>query len=205
MGQPEVNLGIVPGAEGTQRLPRLVGVEKAIDMCVSGQPITAPDALGAGLLDRLVDGNLQTGAVAFARDAAARGGPHPKTRDRRDKLGTPVSAAPLLAAEASWPVARAGTVARRSRWLTPSKPRPRGRFRRAPGGNGQSSSSASARSSARRSCTRSSPSGGWRESAVPKDTPVASIKDHRRHHWRRYDGQRHRHGVRRCGPSRGAG
>ena len=98
MGQPEVNLGIIPGAEGTQRLPRLVGVEKAIDMCVSGKSITAPDALGAGLVDRLIDGDLQAGASAFARDAAARGGSHPKTRDRRDKLGTPESAAPLLAA-----------------------------------------------------------------------------------------------------------
>ena len=39
LGQPEVNLGIIPGAEGTQRLPRLVGVEKAIDLCVSGKPI----------------------------------------------------------------------------------------------------------------------------------------------------------------------
>ncbi len=96
MGQPEVNLGIIPGAEGTQRLPRLVGVEKAIDMCVSGKPITAPDALGAGLLDRLIDGDLQTGAAAFARDAAARGGPHPKTRERRDKLGDAATAAPLL-------------------------------------------------------------------------------------------------------------
>jgi len=98
MGQPEVNLGIIPGAEGTQRLPRLVGVEKAIDMCVSGKPINARDALSVGLVDRLIEGDLQTGASAFARDAAGRGGSHPKTRDRRDKLGTPASAAPLLAA-----------------------------------------------------------------------------------------------------------
>ena len=41
LGQPEVNLGIIPGAEGTQRLPRLVGVEKALDMCVTGKPIAA--------------------------------------------------------------------------------------------------------------------------------------------------------------------
>jgi 3-hydroxyacyl-CoA dehydrogenase len=98
MGQPEVNLGIIPGAEGTQRLPRLVGVEKAIDMCVSGKPITAPDALGVGLLDRVIDGDLQTGAAEFARAAAARGGSHPKTRERRDKLGNAASAAPLLEA-----------------------------------------------------------------------------------------------------------
>ena len=53
MGQPEVNLGIIPGAEGTQRLTRLVGVEKAIEMCVSGKPIGAEDAKRAGLIDHL--------------------------------------------------------------------------------------------------------------------------------------------------------
>src|SRR5687767_10611383 len=58
MGQPEVNLGIIPGAEGTQRLPRLVGVEKAIEMCVSGKPMKAPDALRAGLIDLIVEGDL---------------------------------------------------------------------------------------------------------------------------------------------------
>src|SRR5688572_2599119 len=73
MGQPEVNLGIIPGAEGTQRLPRLVGVEKAIEMCVTGKPIKAADALQAGLLDAIVDAPLVEGAVAFARAAAAAG------------------------------------------------------------------------------------------------------------------------------------
>jgi 3-hydroxyacyl-CoA dehydrogenase len=85
MGQPEVNLGIIPGAEGTQRLPRLVGVKKAIEMCVSGKPIAAPEALEAGLVDRLVDGDLTAGAIAFAREVAGRPS-HPRTRDRRDKL-----------------------------------------------------------------------------------------------------------------------
>lgn len=47
-GQPEVNLGIIPGAEGTPRLPRLVGIQKAIEMCVSGKPIKAQEALAAG-------------------------------------------------------------------------------------------------------------------------------------------------------------
>jgi 3-hydroxyacyl-CoA dehydrogenase len=98
MGQPEVNLGIIPGAGGTQRLPRLVGIEKAIDMCVSGKSIGAPEALAAGLVDRLINRDLQAGAVAFARDAATGGVPPPKTRDRRGKLGTQESSAPILAA-----------------------------------------------------------------------------------------------------------
>src|SRR5712671_1731822 len=51
MGQPEVNLGIIPGAEGTQRLPRLVGVAAAVEMCVSGKPIKAAEAVRLGLFD----------------------------------------------------------------------------------------------------------------------------------------------------------
>jgi 3-hydroxyacyl-CoA dehydrogenase len=85
MGQPEVNLGIIPGAEGTQRLPRLVGVEKAIEMCVTGKPIKAPEALAIGLVDQIIDGDLVSGAMQFARDAAARG-THPRTSERTDKL-----------------------------------------------------------------------------------------------------------------------
>jgi 3-hydroxyacyl-CoA dehydrogenase len=87
MGQPEVNLGIIPGAEGTQRLPRLVGVGKAIEMCVSGKPIAAADALQSGLVDRLIDGELEAGAVQFAGEMAAQGGPHPKTRERGNRIG----------------------------------------------------------------------------------------------------------------------
>lgn len=84
LGQPEVNLGLIPGAEGTQRLPRLVGVEKALEMCVSGRPIKAADALAAGLIDRIVEGDLVEGAVAFANEVA--GQPLRKTRERMDKL-----------------------------------------------------------------------------------------------------------------------
>jgi len=97
-GQPEVNLGIVPGAEGTQRLPRLVGIAAAIDMCVSGKPIPASQALSLGLIDRIIEGDLRAGAVAFAREMADRGGPHPKTRERQEKLGSPSANAPLFAA-----------------------------------------------------------------------------------------------------------
>jgi 3-hydroxyacyl-CoA dehydrogenase len=86
MGQPEVNLGIIPGAEGTQRLPRLVGMEKAIEMCVSGRPIKASDALAAGLIDRIVEGDLATAAMGFAREKVGASSPLPKTRERTDKL-----------------------------------------------------------------------------------------------------------------------
>src|SRR5579864_8213031 len=72
-GQPEVNLGIIPGAEGTQRLPRLVGVSAALEMCVSGKPVSARTALSLGLIDRIIEGDLRAGAVAFAREAADRG------------------------------------------------------------------------------------------------------------------------------------
>ena len=87
LGLPEVNLGIIPGAEGTQRLPRLVGVEKALEMCVSGRPIDAADALRSGLVDALVEADVEGAAVAFARDLARKGTPPPKTRDRSDRLG----------------------------------------------------------------------------------------------------------------------
>jgi 3-hydroxyacyl-CoA dehydrogenase len=96
MGLPEANLGIVPGAEGTQRLPRLVGLEKAIEMCVSGKPIKAKDALAAGLIDRIIEGDLATGAMAFAREMASRTS-HPKTRERTDKL-PPADAIPAMVA-----------------------------------------------------------------------------------------------------------
>jgi len=97
MGQPEVNLGIIPGAEGTQRLPRLVGVAAAVDLCVSGKPVKAPEALNLGLIDRIIEGDLRTGAIAFAREMALRSS-HPKTSERNDKLGTPEANAPIFAA-----------------------------------------------------------------------------------------------------------
>jgi 3-hydroxyacyl-CoA dehydrogenase len=80
LGAPEVNLGIIPGAEGTQRLPRLVGVAAAVEMCVSGRPIKAPQALQMGLIDRVIGGDLLSGAVAFAGEVA--GQPVRKTRER---------------------------------------------------------------------------------------------------------------------------
>jgi 3-hydroxyacyl-CoA dehydrogenase len=81
VGLPEANLGIVPGAGGTQRLPRLVGMAKAAEMIVSGQIIKAPTALELGLIDRLIDGELLPGAITFAHEIAATR-PLPKTRER---------------------------------------------------------------------------------------------------------------------------
>ena len=98
LGMPEVTIGVVPGAEGTQRLPRLVGVAKAVDMLMTAAPVKASEALQIGLIDRIIDGDLLTGAVAFAQEMSARGGPHPKTREISGKLGTPESNAPLFAA-----------------------------------------------------------------------------------------------------------
>ncbi len=84
LGQPEVKLGIIPGAGGTQRLPRLVGVAKAVEMCAEGNPITAQEALKFGLVDRLIEDDLLPGAIAFSREIAAK--PLRKTRERNEKI-----------------------------------------------------------------------------------------------------------------------
>jgi 3-hydroxyacyl-CoA dehydrogenase len=84
VGQPEVKLGIIPGAGGTQRLPRLAGVAKAVEMCAFGEPISAPEALALGIADRIIEADLLGGAVAFASEMANR--PASKTRERQEKL-----------------------------------------------------------------------------------------------------------------------
>jgi 3-hydroxyacyl-CoA dehydrogenase len=96
VGQPEVKLGIIPGAAGTQRLPRLAGVAKAVEMCADGGPISAKEALKYGIVDKLIEGDLLQGALAFAREVAGK--PVPKTRERNEKLGTPEANAPIFAA-----------------------------------------------------------------------------------------------------------
>src|SRR5437667_4802104 len=84
VGQPEVKLGIIPGAGGTQRLPRLAGVAKAVEMCAFGEPVKSQDALTAGIVDRIIEGDLLSGAIGFAREVAGK--PAPKTRERSEKL-----------------------------------------------------------------------------------------------------------------------
>ena len=85
-GLPEVKLGLLPGAGGTQRLPRVVGVEKALAMIAGGDPIDGTEALSVGLVDELVDGDLKDGAISFAAKVVAEGRPLRKIRDLDDKI-----------------------------------------------------------------------------------------------------------------------
>ena len=100
VGQPEVKLGILPGAGGTLRLPRLAGVAKAAEMCAIGDPITAQDALDHNVLDRIVDGDdrdaLLKGALAFAAEVIADGAKTPRVRDNDERLGDEATNAPTF-------------------------------------------------------------------------------------------------------------
>jgi 3-hydroxyacyl-CoA dehydrogenase len=85
-GLPEVKLGLLPGAGGTQRLPRVVGVEKALAMIVGGDPIGADEALGHKLIDEIVEGDLRAAAAAFAERILAERRPLKKIRDLDEPL-----------------------------------------------------------------------------------------------------------------------
>ncbi|MDB5432354.1 MAG: 3-hydroxyacyl-CoA dehydrogenase [Caulobacter sp.] len=86
-GLPEVALGLLPGAGGTQRLPRIVGAEKALEMMTSGAHVPAKQCLEMGLVDELVEeGKLREGAIAFARKVLAENRPLKKVRDLQDKM-----------------------------------------------------------------------------------------------------------------------
>jgi 3-hydroxyacyl-CoA dehydrogenase len=95
-GQPEVKLGLIPGAAGTQRLPRLAGVTKAVEMCVGGNPINAEEALKLGIIDRIIEGDLLPGALAFAHEVAGRAAP--RTRKRNEKLASAAENAVIFSA-----------------------------------------------------------------------------------------------------------
>ena len=86
-GLPEVALGLLPGAGGTQRLPRIVGAERALELLTSGRHVPAKDCFAMGLIDELVEeGKLREGAVAFARKIVAEGRPLKRVRDLSDKM-----------------------------------------------------------------------------------------------------------------------
>jgi 3-hydroxyacyl-CoA dehydrogenase len=86
IGLPEVKLGLLPGAGGTQRLPRVIGVERALNMIVSGTPQRAEQLRGTPLLDALVGTDLLTGALEFARGVIREGGITKRVRDLKIKM-----------------------------------------------------------------------------------------------------------------------
>ena len=86
LGQPEVKLGIIPGAGGTVRLPRVMGVQKALEMMISGNPISAQQALAGGLVDEIVEGDLLSGAITFANKVVRENRPLARVRDSDEKL-----------------------------------------------------------------------------------------------------------------------
>ncbi len=86
VGLPEVKLGLLPGAGGTQRLPRLIGAAAAVQAIVSGNPIMAPDALTMGIVDRVATGDIVDDAIAYAQEIIAAGGATRKVRDIEAKI-----------------------------------------------------------------------------------------------------------------------
>ncbi len=92
LGTPEVKLGLLPGAGGTQRLPRVAGIRKALDMCATGNPIGAKEAFECGLVDRMIEGELIPHAVGYAEEVRDVH-PVPKSSARQDKV---VSADPAV-------------------------------------------------------------------------------------------------------------
>ena len=103
VGLPEVNLGIVPGASGTVRTPRLAGVAAAVELVTTGRPAKAARALAIGLVDAVVSGDLRTEALAFARQALTR------------PLPLPVSQRAIAPVDAAFWAEQETAVARRSR------------------------------------------------------------------------------------------
>jgi 3-hydroxyacyl-CoA dehydrogenase len=97
MGLPEVKIGLLPGAGGTQRLPRAVGAEKGLRMITTGDPIKADDALASGLVERIVDRGSFDGVLAFVKEVAARAS-HPKLRDRAVALPAGADATTMFGA-----------------------------------------------------------------------------------------------------------
>ncbi|WP_186059828.1 3-hydroxyacyl-CoA dehydrogenase NAD-binding domain-containing protein [Burkholderia gladioli] len=80
---PEVKIGLLPGAGGTQRLPRALGLETALNMIVSGAAVPSEQLAKSGLFDEMAEGDLLEAAVALARRVGAKPGPHPRVRDRK--------------------------------------------------------------------------------------------------------------------------
>ena len=97
VGLPEVSLGLLPGAGGTQRTPRLVGVEAALDLIVGGRPVGAAKAVELGLIDKVIDGDLAAEAVAYARSLIDEGAPLRRVRDMCTDLNAAAASAAVEA------------------------------------------------------------------------------------------------------------
>lgn len=104
VGLPEVKLGLLPGAGGTQRIPRLAGIAAALDMISSGNPVAAEAAADIGLIDRIIDGDLKKGALAYARELVDQGASCRRT-----------SELPAPAADAATCAAARKTLAKKAR------------------------------------------------------------------------------------------
>jgi 3-hydroxyacyl-CoA dehydrogenase len=102
-GLPEIKLGLLPGAGGTVRLPRLIGPEKALRIILSGEPMPTSEARADGIIDEIAQGDLIQSAVAFARRAVEEKRPLRRVRDIQDKLA---AANPDTLAEAITPSIR---------------------------------------------------------------------------------------------------
>ncbi|MBV9756860.1 MAG: enoyl-CoA hydratase/isomerase family protein [Alphaproteobacteria bacterium] len=105
VGLPEIKLGILPGAGGTQRAPRLAGVERALRMIVTGEPVPAAEAQQAGLIDEVFAGDLLPQAIAFARRVVEEKRPLRRVRDLDDKIAA-ARGNPELIAKAAEPLLR---------------------------------------------------------------------------------------------------
>ena len=103
VGLPEVTLGIIPGASGTTRTPRLAGVEAAVDLVTSGKPVKAPKALTLGLIDAVVTGDLREAARTFAAQALSL------------PLPPPVSARPIATKDSAWWDEQRKAIAKRAK------------------------------------------------------------------------------------------
>ena len=105
LGLPEVKLGLLPGGGGTQRLPRIAGIEKALSMILTGTPAGAEEAAAMGLVDRLLEGDCPAAAVAYAEGDV----PKQRVRDREDALAA-AKADPALIDKAAAPLLKASAA-----------------------------------------------------------------------------------------------
>ena len=201
VGLPEVHLGILPGAGGTQRLPRLTGAKYALDAIISGRHIPAPEAKSKGIIDAIVEGDdLLAGAVAHAQMLVAQKAPRRRVRDlngdariarpvRGDREGDRPPRARLQGAVEHHQV-RAGR--RRAAVRRGHEARARA-VRRAADLVGVGGAALLLLRRAR-----------GRQGARRAGRHAAAHDQDRRHHRRRHDGRRHRHELRQCRHSRDA-